>query len=137
MAIDGPRPPGLAHERAAAIDPSAILLPAVDHWISRTKLELTRSLREHSLLIAVVAVYVAYGKLLPRWFGVATTGADDLYSGFVFVLTGAAAAVFAVCYAIHLKLVVKPANYRCSSEGSGFRPLPDACGGCAWRCRCC
>ena len=120
MAIDGPRPPGLVQESAAAIDPSAAFLPAVDHWMTRAKLELTRSLRDHSLLIAVVAVYVAYGKLLPRWFGVATAGADDLYSGFVFVLTGAAAVVFVLCYAIHLKLVVKPANYTAALKAAAF-----------------
>jgi len=42
---------------------------------------------------------------------VPTAGADDLYSGFFLVLTAAAAAVFVVCYAIHLKLVVKPAVF--------------------------
>jgi hypothetical protein len=112
MAIDGPRQPGLVRESAAAIDPSAaVLLPAVDRWVSRARLELTRSLREHSLLIAFVAVYVAYGKLLPRWFGVATAGANDLYSGYFLVLTAVAAGGFAVCYAIRLKLVVKPADF--------------------------
>jgi len=112
MAIDSSRHPALVRESAVAVDPAVALLPAVDHWASRAKLELARSLREHSLLIGFVAVYVAYGLLLPRWFGVKTAGADDLYSGFFLLLSGIAAGVFAVCYAIHLKLVVKPANYR-------------------------
>ena len=120
MAIDGPRPPGLVRESAAAIDPSGVFLPAVDHWANRVKLELGRSLREHSLFIAFVALYVAYGKLVPRWLGVATAGADDLYSGFFLVLTGAAAAVFAVCYTIHLKLVVKPVNLTAALQAAAF-----------------
>jgi hypothetical protein len=120
MLIDGAKPPALVRQSAAAIDPSADILPAVDRWAQRAKLELIRSLREHSLLIAFVTLYVAYGKLLPRWFGVTTAGADDLYSGFFLVLTGVAAAILAVCYAIHLKLVVKPANFAAALQAAAF-----------------
>jgi hypothetical protein len=111
MSIDGARSPGLIHQSSTAIGSSTAFLPAVDHWARRAKLELTRSLREHGLLIAFVGLYVAYGKLLPRWFGVPTAGVDDLYSSLFLLLTGAAAAIFGVCYAIHLKLVVKPASF--------------------------
>src|SRR5262249_58956908 len=101
MLIDRAMPPALVRQSAAATDP----------WARRARWELVGSLGEHSLLIALIAVYVGYGRLLPRWFGVATAGADDLYSGLFFVLTGAAAGVVFLCYAIHLKLVVKPANF--------------------------
>lgn len=113
----------LAGESAAAIDPSAAALPAIGDWARRVKLELARSLREHSLLIAFVALYVACGKLLPHWFGVATSGADDLYSGFFLALNGVAAAIFGVCYAIHLKLIVKPVNYRAAMRAAFGRFL--------------
>jgi PAP2 superfamily protein len=111
MSSDGARPTGLVRENTAAIDPSGVFLPALAEWAGRAKVEFAYALREHSLLIAFVALYVAYGKLLPRWFGVATAGADDLYSGFFLVLTAAAAAVFTLCYAVHLKLVVKPTKF--------------------------
>ena len=111
MSVDGPSLPGSVRESTAAIDPSADILPAIDRWARRAKLELARSLREHSLLIAFVAIYVAVGNLVPRWLGVPTAGADDSYSILFVLMTGAALAVFAVCYGIHLKLVIKPANF--------------------------
>ncbi len=95
----------------AFMGPSAGLLPVADHWVSRLKFELTRSMREHSLLLALIVSYVAFGYLLPRWLGISTNDADDLYTGYFLVMTAVAAAIFAVCFAIHLKLVVKPANY--------------------------
>jgi hypothetical protein len=102
------------------MDPSDAILPIIAHWTTRVRPEIVRSLREHSLFIAFVAVYVAYGKLLPRWFGVATTGADDLYSGFFLALAGIAAGIFALCYAIHLKLAVKPVNFSAALKAAMF-----------------
>jgi hypothetical protein len=120
MSSDGARPAGLVRENGAAIDPSEVLLPAIGEWASHARRELARSLREHSLLIAFVALYVAYGKLLPYWFGVANASADDLYSGFFLVLTGAAAAVFVACYAIHLRFVVKPPDFVAALQAAIF-----------------
>jgi hypothetical protein len=54
----------------------------VDGWAARARIELARSLRKTAQFIAFVAVYVATTSSSPRWFGVATVGADDLYSGF-------------------------------------------------------
>jgi hypothetical protein len=85
---------------------------AVRRWLQRAGTELRGSLREHSLLIAFIVVYAAYGALLPGWFGAATAAPGELYSGLFFVMTAAAAAVFAVGYAVHLRIVVKPVGYR-------------------------
>jgi hypothetical protein len=103
--------------------PELIQSAAIDHWARRAKLELTRSLREHCLLIVFVALYVVYGALLPRWFGVVRVGADDVYSGLFLALNGVAAGIFGVCYAIHLKLVVKPANFIAAMQAAVVRFL--------------
>jgi len=115
MSSDGTR-----ESTAATMDPSGAILPAIDHWTHRAWLELGRSLREHSLFIAFVAVYVAFGALLPRWLGVAATGADDLYAGFFLALVGVSAAIFIICYAIHLKLALKPANFTAALQEAVF-----------------
>ena len=120
MAVDDTRASTLVGESTAVVDPSTVLLPAVGRWAGRARRELIRSLRAHSLLIVLVALYVAYGKLLPAWFGVSTAGADDLYSGFFLVLTGVSAAIFFLCYAIHLKLVVKPMNFLAALQDAIF-----------------
>ena len=40
------------------MDPCAGLLPVGDRWVARAKFELGRSLREHSLLMALIVSYV-------------------------------------------------------------------------------
>jgi len=101
----------LVRESAAAIDPSGVLLAAVHHWANGAKLELTRSLREHSLLIAAVDVYCTVGRNSPGWLGASSQYADQLYSGLFFAMTGIAAVLFAVAYAIHVRLVMKPSDF--------------------------
>jgi hypothetical protein len=73
--------------------------------------DLTRSLREHSLLILTVATFCAVGRLLPIWLGVSTEYADHLYSTLFFSVTGVALLLFVIAYAIHLRLVVKPNDF--------------------------
>jgi len=115
---------GLARQGPAAdvalMDPSAALVPVADRWMSRIKFELGRSMREHSLLLVLIVSYVAFGYQLPRWLGISTKYADDLYTGYFLAMTAVAAAIFGVCYAIHLKLVVKPANYLSALRTAAF-----------------
>jgi len=73
--------------------------------------ELLRSLREHSLLIAVVAVYCVVGRYVPVWFGVSGEYPDHVYTGLFFAMAGIAAVLFAIAYAVHLRLVVKPRDF--------------------------
>jgi len=85
--------------------------PAADRWFGRVRTELWRSIREHALLLLVVVAYLAYGRLLPVWSGVPLGHAGDLYSLPFLTMTGVAAMVFLAAYAVHLRLVVKPAAY--------------------------
>jgi hypothetical protein len=124
MSRNGSESAGLARQGPAAdvalMDPSAALVPVADRWMSRIKFELGRSMREHSLLLVLIVSYVAFGYQLPRWLGISTKYADDLYTGYFLAMTAVAAAIFGVCYAIHLKLVVKPANYLSALRTAAF-----------------
>jgi hypothetical protein len=99
-------PPNPAN-RFVVATPSA----AVDRWLGRICAEVWRSLREHSLLIGIIVSYLAYGRLLPAWYGVEADGADDLYSLPFLAMTVIAGAVFIAAYAVHLRLVVRPVAY--------------------------
>ena len=111
---------GVRESAVAAMDPSAAMLPAIDRWTHRVWFEVGRSLREHSLLIALILAYAVFGYCLPLWMGIPTKGADDLYTGYFLAMTAVAAGIFAVCYAIHLKLAVKPANYLSAVRSAAF-----------------
>ncbi len=86
-------------------------MPRLGVWARRAAVELLRSLREHSLLLAIVLAYVLYGRLLPLFVGVAAKAPDQLYSGLYLAMTAVAAGIFVVAYAVHLRIVVKPAAY--------------------------
>lgn len=111
---------GAAPAADMAVDPSAALLPVADHWASRIRFELARSMREHSLLVVLIISYVALGYLVPVWLGISTADANDLYTGYFLLMTAVAGGIFAVCYAIHLRVVVKPANYLSALRSAAF-----------------
>ena len=73
--------------------------------------EMVRSLREHSLLILTVGVFCVAGRLLPIWLGVSAEYADHLYSTLFFSMSGIALVLFAIGYAIYLRLVVRPHDF--------------------------
>jgi PAP2 superfamily len=105
----GHRMPALVGAGAAQ-DDGGILSPT-HGWARRAALELQRSLREHSLLLAIILAYVLYGRLLPVFAGVTAKTPDQLYSGLYLGMTAVATLIFGVVYAVHLKIVVKPADY--------------------------
>jgi hypothetical protein len=92
-------------------DAGTLILSQARGWTGRATAELRRSLREHSLLIAIVLAYVLYGRLLPVFAGITAEAPDQLYSLLYLGMTAVAALIFGVVYAIHLKIVVKPADY--------------------------
>jgi hypothetical protein len=73
--------------------------------------ELRRSLREHGLFLAIVLAYVLYGRLLPVFMGATANAPEQLYSGLYLAMSAIAALIFGLAYAIHLKVVGKPADY--------------------------
>jgi hypothetical protein len=103
--------PAVVQAEAATADAGTFILSRVRDWTGRATVEVRRSLREHSLLLAIVLVYVLYGRLLPVFAGVTAKAPDQLYSGLYLVMTAVATLIFGFVYAIHLKIVVKPADY--------------------------
>jgi hypothetical protein len=84
--------------------------PATRSVLDRFVAEMLRSLREHSLLILLVGIYVAAGRLVPIWFGNAANFSADLYSSAFVAMTGGELMVFAAAYAVYVMFVVKPAS---------------------------
>jgi hypothetical protein len=76
--------------------------------IDRFGAEMARSLREHSLLILIVAVYIAAGRILPAWLGNPANFSADLYSSAFVAMTGGELMAFAAAYAVYVMFVLKP-----------------------------
>jgi hypothetical protein len=76
--------------------------------VDRAGRELARSLREHSLLILVVGIYIVAGRVLPAWLGHPANFSADLYSSAFVGMTGGELLVFAAAYAVYVMVVVKP-----------------------------
>jgi PAP2 superfamily protein len=76
--------------------------------VERAGRELTRSLREHSLLILLVGVYIVVGRILPVWLGNPANFSAGLYSRAFVGMTGGELLVFAAAYAVYVMVIVKP-----------------------------
>lgn len=103
--------PSVSFGVAVARDLPRPFWPVTAAWVQRASCLLVSSLREHGLLAALIVAYGVYADALPRWLDVRVAASDELYSGLFISLTAVAAAIYVLLYGIHLRLVVRPADY--------------------------
>src|SRR5262245_21106144 len=95
--------------------------------IDRFGAEMARSLREHSLLMLLVALYAVIGWGLPRWLGISSDVAEDLYSGVFLVMTGVTAAALAGAFACYRRILAKSGRRDAADVLSRFMTLRRLC----------
>jgi hypothetical protein len=94
-----------AHQAEAA--PDLDLVAKYRREIGLMGREAVRSLREHSLLVALVAVYIGIVRLTPLWLGTSMKLPGDLYGGPLLTMAMVELPMFVAAYALYVKYVLK------------------------------
>ncbi len=105
-------------QRSRAFDPSGsdgidtydLAAGAARLW-QRLRPELLRSLRAHTLFIAIVLVHLGAALVIPPLFGVTIPYSPTTYVATMLALIGVAVGVFLLFYAAALAIAVRPKNF--------------------------